>query len=203
MITLSRFRRIEAAVVRAGHGEDVQWAEQIGQPADAREFAGIAINVVCNSGMKFSIAREIFGRCMAALEQSGSVRGVFGHPGKAQAIEVIWSERQCLFDQFHAAEDKLAFCEALPWVGPITKYHLAKDLGLDVAKPDVHLARLARRDRISVQRMCSRLARQANLRVATVDTILWRACATGILDSDRYDGEGWLAAFRGHPIVNH
>ena len=86
---------------------------------------------------------------------------------------------------------------------PTTKYHLAKDLGVDVAKPDVHLARLATRDRTTVARICARLARQTGYRMATIDTILWRACATGILDSKRYELEGWRAAFRGRPRIQH
>jgi hypothetical protein len=80
---------------------------------------------------------------------------------------------------------------------------LAKDAGVDVAKPDVHLARLARRDRTDVERMCMRLARWTGYRSATVDTILWRACATGILDSKRYESDGWRAAFRGTPTKAH
>jgi hypothetical protein len=80
---------------------------------------------------------------------------------------------------------------------------LAKDFGLQVAKPDVHLARLAARENASVERLCSRLSKQSGFGVAAVDTILWRACATGILDSKRYELEGWRAAFRGKPKIQH
>ena len=43
--------------------------------------------------------------------------------------------------------------------------------------------------------MCQRLARQTGYREATIDTILWRACADGFLDSRDYLADGWDAAF--------
>ncbi|GMN03051.1 hypothetical protein MTsPCn3_17820 [Erythrobacter sp. MTPC3] len=84
----------------------------------------------------------------------------------------------------------------MPWIGPITVYHLAKNLGADVAKPDVHLERLARGDKTTSQTLCRRLSRWTGYRVATIDTVLWRACANGFLHSPTYERHGWVAAFR-------
>lgn len=203
MITLRRFRRLERAVHDAGHHADSTWPEKLVPPKSAERFAEAAVYVIVNSGMKYAVAQTIFARCMEKLHQHGKVRRIFGHPGKARAIERIWSQRQRLFEAYQEANDKLEFCASLPWVGPVTKFHLAKDLGVDVAKPDVHLARLARHDRTTVERLCRRLARKTGYRVATIDTILWRACATGILDSRRYEVEGWRAAFRRTPLNEH
>ena len=83
----------------------------------------------------------------------------------------------------HVSNDKLAFLESLPWIGGITKYHAAKNFGLQYAKPDVHLARLAEREGCTAQQLCERLAGELGLRVASVDTVLWRACATGVINS--------------------
>jgi hypothetical protein len=203
MITLKRFRRLERALREAGHEADIAWSEQLGRPDHAEAFARAAVYVIVNSGMSYVVARDIYDRCWAALERRGSARRVFRHKPKARAIDNIWRNRERLFAELAASDDKLEFCQSLPWIGPVTKYHLAKELGLDVAKPDVHLERLAARDKTSVQRLCARLARQSGYRVATVDTILWRACATGILDSRRYETEGWRAAYRGKPKIEH
>lgn len=203
MITLKRFRRIEQALHDAGYVHDKPWAEQLGPPAHADAFAEAAVYVIVNSGMQYRVAQDIFGRCMERLWARGTARRAFGHPGKVKAIDRIWKNRQQLFDAYRLAADKLEFCQSLPWIGPVTSYHLAKDLGLDVAKPDVHLARLARRDRTKVARLCKRLAKLTGYRSATGDTILWRACATGILDSRRYELEGWRKAFRGRPTIQH
>ena len=48
----------------------------------------------------------------------------------------------------------------------------------------------------TVERMCRRLARESGYRVATIDTVLWRACEQGILNSLRYEAQGWRAAFQ-------
>lgn len=162
---------------------DIDWAENLSPPATAEEFALEAIFVVCNSGMKNTVAEGIYQRCIRALGERKPVSGVFGHAGKAAAIERIWRDREPLLAGYLAAEDKLAFCESLPWIGGITKYHLAKNFGADLAKPDVHLVRLADREGCTVQALCERLARETGFRVATVDTLLWRACATGVLNS--------------------
>jgi len=156
VITLLRFQRLENAVMQAGFRADIDWTEQLSAPQDPEDFARAAIYVVANSGMKNTVAVPIFEKCMDALHSGTPIRRVFGHPGKAQAMEAIWLERQLLFQEFAKALDKIAFCAALPWVGPVTKYHLGRDLGADVAKPDVHLERLARRDRTTVERLCRR-----------------------------------------------
>ncbi len=163
--------------------DDLDWSEAIEPPSNADDFAREIVFVICNSGMKNTVALVIFDKCMAALDAGLAVRQVFRHPGKSAAIEKVWAERGRLFEDFQQASDQLALLAALPWIGSITKYHLAKNFGMDVAKPDVHLQRLADRDGSTVQDLCVRLAAETGLRVATVDTILWRACANGILDS--------------------
>lgn len=162
---------------------DIEWAELLRPPVDAVEFAQESIFVICNSGMKNTVARGIFDRCMGALEAGVPVFEVFKHPGKAAAIEHIWANRESLLQSYLQADDKLANVGSLPWIGKITMYHLVKNFGADVAKPDVHLQRLADREGCTVQQLCERLAKATGLRVASVDTVLWRACANGVLDS--------------------
>ena len=192
---MKRFRRIEAAVRAAGYDEIIDWSETISPPIDAEALARTAIFVICSSGMANAAALSIFDKCMAAFAEGRLAGEVFRHPGKAVAIDTIWENRDELFIDFLEAEDKLAFCVDLPFVGEITKYHLAKNLGADVAKPDVHLLRLAERDKVTPQQLCDRLARQTGYRAATIDTILWRACADGMLSSRVYADEGWVAAW--------
>lgn len=200
MITLKRFRRIEEAVRSAGYGPIIDWSENISPPASAEEFASAAIYVICNSGMKNTVAAPIAARCIEALNAGKAAATVFGHPGKAAAIDAIWQRRSELFARYSRQYAKLEVLRELPWVGPVTVYHLAKNLGADTAKPDVHLERLARRDRTTTHGLCRRLARETGYRIATIDTVLWRACAAGILSSRRYEQEGWRAAFRGVPL---
>ncbi len=184
MISMSDFHSIRADLERLGfyHG-DVDWSENVQAPTDPDAFAREIIFVICNSGMKNTVARGIYLRIMEAIDAGESAASVFGHKGKAGAIDRIWSERQKLFAEYQTVQDKLGWCADLPWIGSITKYHLAKNFGIDVAKPDVHLQRLADQHGTSVEALCADLARKTRLRVATVDVILWRACAEGVISS--------------------
>ena len=195
MITLHRLRRLEAALRRLGMGSAIEWSENIAPPADAEAFAVEAIYVVINGGMRVTVAEIIFRRCMAALEASQSVSTVFGHTGKAAAIDTMWQGREQLYSEYLEAGDQLVFLADLPWIGPVTVSQLAKNLNLaDLSKPDVHLARLARRDGMTVAKLCRRLSVATGYRVATIDTILWRACEGGLLNSKVYERDGWSAA---------
>ena len=182
MITLRRFRRLEEALRRAGYGRMIEWSENATAPRDAEAFASEVIYVICNSGMKNSVAAPIAARCLEALRRGGSATSVFRHPGKGPAIDAIWSKRGELFERSTAENAKVEDLLELPWIGPVTMYHLAKNLGADEAKPDVHLERIARADRTTTHRLCRRLARLTGLKIATVNSVLWRCSADGLLD---------------------
>ena len=181
-LTGEGFARILAALGRQGE-EDVAWSEGLGLPANADDFAMEAIWVLCNSGMKHTVARIIQGRVLDAIRSGRPVREAFAHPGKASAMQHFWDRREEQFEGFLEAEDRLSYLAGLPWIGKITKYHLAKNCGIDCAKPDVHLDRLARLEGADAHAMCARLAGETGYRIATVDVVLWRSCATGVLDS--------------------
>lgn len=181
-LTAETFRTI---IVLLGQqaDDDIAWSEGIQPPENAEDFAMEAIFVICNSGMKNTIARKIFNKIVIAIGEGQSASTVFGHAGKAAAIDDIWRRREELLHAYFNAADKVEFCATLPWIGPITKFHLAKNFGADVAKPDVHLQRLADREDCSVPALCARLALATGYRVATIDVVLWRACANGIVNS--------------------
>jgi len=165
---------------------DIEWSEGLGLPINATHLAEEAIFVICNSGMKNTVARRIYDKVMVALNRGYRAGTVFGHKGKANAITEIWAHREYLYRDFltrNAPEQQIEWCASLPWVGNITKYHLAKNLGVDCAKPDVHLQRLADLHVETVDALCQRLAQATGYRVATVDLILWRACAEGVINS--------------------
>lgn len=182
MITASIFNAVVKALGSIGQ-EDIKWSEGIKPPTDAEDFALEAIFVICNSGMKNTVARGIYERVAKELYAGGTAHNKFGHVGKASAIDAIWVDRLALFERYMAADDKLAFCASLPWIGGITKYHLAKNFGAQVAKPDVHLQRLADHEGTTAQALCERLSAATGWKVATVDVLLWRACANGIINS--------------------
>ncbi len=81
--------------------------------------------------------------------------------------------------------------QELPFIGPITCYHLARNIGLlQYVKPDVHLLRMAQKwGYESPQKMCDYLGQSYGLKPGIVDLILWYAASTFGTNnrSNRYD----------------
>ena len=48
--------------------------------------------------------------------------------------------------------------EELPYIGPVTRYHLAMRIGLNLAKPDRHVARTAKEFGATVEDMVEYLS---------------------------------------------
>lgn len=172
-----------SALKDRGFVDDVLWPETVTFPRDADAFALVLVYVICHSGMRFAIADRIFARVRESLLTELPLAGAFGHKGKVAAISRIWSEREALFVSYQEAPDKLGFLAALPWIGDVTKFHAAKMLGHDCVKPDLHLTRLSAALNSTPDSLCERLARETGYRIATIDSILWRSSAIGLLDS--------------------
>lgn len=179
---LAEYLGVRAELVRRGFGDDIKWAESVGAPANAELFAQEHAFVVCNSGMRAQIAAMIYRKVMGALVGGAHPSSVFGHKGKSEAIWTVWQERAEWFSRYHEADDKVAFLGSLPWIGEITKWHLAKNFGVDVVKPDRHLVRVATRYGTDPFTLCDRIARASGDRIGTVDYVIWRGCNLGIID---------------------
>lgn len=182
-----------AKIVEMGYGPDIEWSETVGPPRDAVAFALEIAFVICNSGMKATIARPIYDRVRQALLDGRAASTAFGHPGKSAAIDLIWSGREELLADYLAAEDKIAWLAELPWIGPITKYHCARNFGLDFVKPDRHLERIAEAEGTTPADLCAVLAEASGDRVGTVDYVLWRAAERGLIKTMKLaQGQGVL-----------
>lgn len=105
---------------------------------------------------------------------------VFGNHNKCTAII---SCRKILltlgWEQF-----KATYCSSaedlgqLPYIGKITRYHIARNIGIDAIKPDLHLMRLANHfDSSDPESMCTFLSGLSGERIGVVDFILWAYCA--------------------------
>jgi endonuclease III len=103
---------------------------------------------------------------------------IIGHKGKVRAIiDASKFLLDCNFPQLKdlIKRDLDVLSRKLPYIGDVTKYHLARNLGFDLVKPDVHIARLARYFNLQPLDMCKFLSESCGLSVHEVDTILWRA----------------------------
>lgn len=186
--SLEWYRHLRVGTLLGGYTDDISWSETLEPINDADMFWREYAHVVLNSGMKNSVAEGIWRKVRPAVEAGGSARSVFKHPGKAAAIDGMYARRHEALAEYLAVpaadrEKQIAHLLALPWIGPITVYHLAKNFGADVAKPDRHLERVAGKGFQAVQAFCEKLSRESGDRVATVDLVIWRAAATGMIDT--------------------
>jgi hypothetical protein len=129
--------------------------------------------VVLNSGMKEQIALKIFKRFIDSWNCS-----VIRHSGKRQAVEQAISKHKEWFTQLQQTDDKIDYLETLPWIGPTTKYHLARNIGIDTVKPDRHMLRLAEKFGYSGNplEMCKTIQKDCGAKLGTIDVIMWRYC---------------------------
>lgn len=79
---------------------------------------------------------------------------------------------------------RIEYCQSpetfrqLPFVGGVTCYHIARNLGIDAVKEDVHLIRLANYFGFGcATSMCHYLSGLSAERIGVVDYILWTYCA--------------------------
>ena len=128
--------------------------------------------VVLNTGMKEQVARNIYNRYCENFD-IGCVR----HPTKKKAIEHMLNNYIPTFKELLNVGDKISYLETLPWIGPITKYHLARNIGIDTVKPDRHLVRLAEMFGFeSPISMCQCIQDDNGTKLGTIDVVLWRYC---------------------------
>ena len=177
---LGKFLKLKSTLEHNGYSEEIAQANAIKRCDNPDDFFSEFMWVVLSSGMKNQVARLIEGRIFEAWRVGCATSTAFRHVGKVKAIDYVKENRVEVFTQYLCADDKLEYLKSLPWIGDITKYHLAKNLGTDVVKPDRHLVRIARKYSVSCFELCQRLADLTGLRVAAVDQVLWRAGNLGL-----------------------
>jgi hypothetical protein len=105
----------------------------------------------------------------------------FRNPAKLDAIVTIAQDvnrRSFAAIKTAMQSNPIGELRRLPYIGPVTVWHLAKNLGLDVAKPDRHLVRLSSCFGFrSTAQLCAALSEITGEQIKVVDLILWRYLA--------------------------
>jgi hypothetical protein len=181
-LSVSRYLSLKSEIIARGYDDEIRWAEDCAAPENPETFALEACWVVLNAGMKEQVARGIWERIRPVVQRGEPIGERFRHLGKRAAIEGIYRDRASLFERYKtlgSIDERLSFLESLPWIGGITKFHLARNLGEDVCKPDRHLERIAPPE--TPREMCERIAEETGDRVGVVDCVVWRAANLGLI----------------------
>ncbi len=181
------------AVIQSGYAHEVDWQECVAlDDLTEQVFLREAAWVVLSAGMRETVVRSKFpdvSRAFLYWSSGGAIvrRGeecqrnalaVFGNHRKIDAIlniARIVSEEG--FDRVRqlVSQEGVDFIERLPFMGPATKYHLAKNLGVLVVKPDRHLLRVAKTAGYSSPAsLCEHIAEIVGDTVSVVDLVIWR-----------------------------
>lgn len=180
-------------VIAAGFAEEIDWQSEVTlEETTEAGFLREAAWVVLSSGFRESTVRRFFPRVSSAFfdwvdataialridECREAALQAFANRRKIDAIativiQVAEAGIECIKAQIH--DRGTEFLQELPFVGPVTALHLAKNLGAPVAKPDRHLLRVTEAAGYeSPQQLCLDISDWIGDSVAVVDLVLWR-----------------------------
>jgi len=178
-------------VVEAGYETEIAWQTGVRvQDVTSTTFVREAAWVVLSAGMHERVVRGRFSMLAAALHEFDPAAVVHDRGARSAALLAFRHERKIdailsIARVAHVrgtrgirrslADDAYSFLGSLPYMGPATARHLAKNLGLCVAKPDRHLVRITRAaHRADPDGLCDEIARWLGDPVAVVDVVFWR-----------------------------
>lgn len=193
MTAFEFYDRAKHEVVSLGYSKEINWqTSQHPDNIDERTFLQESAWVIYCSGFKESTVRKYFDHislCFCDWESASEIARnrdictkaamcVFKNKRKHCAVaEVATRISKCKFSIYKEKllEDPICTLQELPFIGKITSYHLAKNLGFDIAKPDRHLLRLSKLyGYLNVQTLCSDVSSYSGDAIKVVDIILWR-----------------------------
>ncbi len=180
-------------VIRSGYSDEIDWQDSrnISEVTES-EFLKEGAWVILNSGIREQIIRARFQKISEAFlfwESSAKIRvnkpncrtaalDVFNHQNKISAIIDMAEKiddigfKQC---RENIINNGIEYLRTFRHIGPVTSFHLAKNIGLDVAKPDRHLVRFAEKFGFTdVNEFCEPIARMTGDRISTIDLVFWR-----------------------------
>lgn len=190
---INKYLMAKAVVVSAGFADEFDRLDHLSlDDISEGSFLTEVGWVVFSAGMNERVVRSKFGDISEAYLNWGSAQAiwadrhgcvrralqVFRHEGKVNAVVNIArriSESGYSAFKRSVANGQIRFLMTLPYMGPATAYHLAKNIGMDVAKPDRHLKRIA--TVLGHQcpfELCRVIADLVGDRVSVIDTVFWR-----------------------------
>jgi hypothetical protein len=152
-----------------------------------KEFLGEFAWVVFTSGFKVARVESKWEELEKAFNgfdpnkiNEKSVRSamqIINHEGKCMAVlkcaKLINKNGFKEFKKKHLTnEDSM---EKLPFIGPVTKYLLARNLGMDKVKPDRWIVRISRNFKFhDHEEMCKKISEKTGDKIGLIDYVLWR-----------------------------
>lgn len=177
------------------------------------EFANEVFYVICVAGFKQDYAKKVCDNIMSLIKLKNDLisiddlNSIYGNKNKVRAIFDVWQNRKIYQKKFYelkSIDDKVEYLGTLPYVGNITKYHLARNLGLNFVKYDIWIQRLGVAlygdenlvDFVDNSKLLPKVKEACDImfdnlykltleKIGFIDVVLWRSCQKGLLVIDK------------------
>jgi hypothetical protein len=200
-------------IISKGYANEIDWQDGIDiQEMTEEKFLHEISWVIIASGMNDKVVRIVFPKLKAIMYDFKSAKliasnkrnclnnalKVFNHRGKMEAIIYVatYIDRysfKFVKSKINSEDEGINFIKTFPYMGDATSYHLAKNIGLEVAKPDRHLIRISNALGFkNPNDLCKDIATNIQERITLVDLVLWRYAT---LDKNYLKNLNW---FIGH-----
>jgi hypothetical protein len=192
MCLVDRYLDMKERVIASGFAREIDWqnTRSLERLTEDELLAEGAWVILC-SGMRETVVKQRYGAISQAFLHWVSADAiatrrikceeqafrVFKHRGKIGAIGSFCEKvSRYGFDQVLQRIERsgVTFLQSFDFIGPVTGLHLAKNIGLDVVKPDRHLVRMANAFHSSPEGMCKAIAEVTGDRLSAIDLVLWR-----------------------------
>jgi len=180
-------------IINEGYVAEIDWQSGLNFDSTSEsDFLRESAWVILSSGMRETVIRKKFEDIEASFLKFISAKDIvlnadecrekaiseFSHDKKIDAI--ISLSTRVVVDGFDIVKKQIKhygirYLQSFDFIGPATSYHLAKNLGLCVSKPDRHLCRVADVTGFeSVEVLCDTLSDCTGDSASVVDLVIWR-----------------------------
>ena len=184
---------IKRDLISRGFADEIDWQDQLSlEGITENDFLREAAWVIISSGMSEYVVRKKFPDISRAFFNWQSAKVIrrhktacrknalscFGHRAKIDSI--IFLASYVAKSGFKSVRDAVKdhgidFLIQFPYLGPATAAHLAKNIGIPIAKQDRHLKRISRLFGYSNPHdMCNAIAKTIDEKVSVIDLVFWR-----------------------------
>lgn len=191
--TVENYLSAKNYLMNAGFDKEIRWQNDLSfSRIEETDLLREGAWVILSSGMRETIIRMKFPSISKAFIDWSSAKSIishakrcekraiklFNHPGKIKAIlkftEILNGMGYLDFKETLKNEG-VSFIQTLPYMGPATSYHFAKNIGLNEVKPDRHLSRVAQSMGYENPRLlCEDISRATGDKISVVDLVIWR-----------------------------
>ena len=161
------------------HASDLERIDSLdGLMTDFDKFFYEYVYVVLASGFRAKIAARLAPILVSCEGDIEKMQKHFKNQRKLSSIAAVWADRE-RWEELRASFKTVDDLVNLPYIGEITKFHLARNIGLtSCAKPDVHLCRwcgsiTGNDSEEMVEVLTKEIAKKVNRKQGTVDFALW------------------------------